>query len=755
MAKKEIKVKVAEAEQEDVNKGIVRIDRKILKELGIEEGSVVELEGERKTGAIAARAFPRDIDLGIIRMDGLTRKNAGIGVGERVTIRNIEKKEAKSVVIAPAQKGISVQMSPETARNALRSRVLTKGDIISLGGTSRRSKMSPFDDLFEEMEMGFGGFGNLGFRDLKFMVVSTAPKGPVVISPVTKIEVKTTAAKVEEERIPDVAYEDIGGLKDETKKVREMIEVPLKHPEIFKRLGIVPPKGVLLYGPPGTGKTLLAKAVANESEANFVTINGPEIMSKFVGEAEKKLRKIFEDAEKAAPSIIFIDELDAIAPKRGESYGEVERRVVAQLLSLMDGMKGRGRTIIIGATNRPNALDPALRRGGRFDREVEIGVPDMRGRLEILKIHTRNMPLNKDVNLKDFARVTHGFVGADLEGLCKEAAMNVIRRVLPKFKFEENQEIPKEVLESLIVTKEDFKQGLKLVRPSGMREIFVEAPKVNWNDVGGLEEIKQQLKEAIEWPLTNPEVFSNMGIKPPRGIFLYGPPGTGKTLLAKAVANESEANFISIKGPELLSKWVGESEKAIREIFTKARQVSPSIILFDEIDALAPRRSAGLDSSRVNERVVDQILTELDGLEELSDVVVIGATNRPELVDTALIRAGRLDRHILVSSPDEKAREEILKIHTKKMPLDKNIDLKKLSKEMKEYSGADIATVAREAAMLALRKDMKAKKVTEKDFKAAMKNVQGSLDEEMKKRYEKKISKNLKKPAKSTPEYMG
>ena len=750
MVEKELRLKVAEAEQEDVNKGIVRIDREVLRKLGIDEGSVVELEGERKTGAIAARAFPRDIGLGIIRMDGLTRKNAGVGVGERVIVRNVEKKEAKEVVIAPIDKGISVQMSPETAKNVLRNRVLSKGDIISLGGGRpiRRSD-SPFDDLFSEM--GFGGFSNFGFKDIKFVVVSTNPSGPVVVGPITNITVKPKAVKVKEERIPEVSYEDIGGLKNETKKVREMIEVPLKHPEIFKRLGIMPPKGVLLYGPPGTGKTLLAKAVANESEANFISLNGPEIMSKFVGEAEKKVRQIFEDAEKAAPSIIFIDELDAIAPKREESYGEVERRVVAQLLAMMDGLKGRGKVIVIGATNRPNALDPALRRGGRFDREVEIGVPDTKGRLEILKIHTRNMPLDKDVNLKQLAAVTHGFVGADLEALCKEAAMSVIRRLLPKFKFEENQEIPEEILRKLVVTKEDFKEGLKLVRPSGMREILIETPKTKWEDIGGLEEVKQELKEAVEWPLKNPKVFDRMGIKPPRGIFLYGPPGCGKTLLAKAVANESEANFISIKGPELLSKWVGESEKAVREVFKKARQVSPTIILFDEIDALAPRRGSTTDGTGVSERVVNQILTELDGLEELTDVVVIGATNRPELVDSALIRAGRLDRHIVVSSPDEKARKEILKIHTRNMPLDKDVKLTQLAKELKDYSGADIATVVREAAMLALRENINAKIVKLKHFKEAMKKVKPSLSGNIKEKYKKRLAEIKSK----APDYMG
>jgi len=733
---KEVKLKVAEAIQDDVNKGIVRLDSQIMKDIGIQQGAVVEIEGSRKTVALAGRAYPSDIGLALIRMDGLTRKNAGAIIGEYITVRQLQIKAAKSVSIAPAQKGVMVQAHPSMFKRALLGRALTKGDIISLGGARRRRSTmtgSPFfDDIFkmmeEDMSIGFG------FGDLKFICVSTNPKEACVITEDTEIEVLPEAVELKEEKIPDVSYEDIGGLQNEVKKVREMIELPLRHPEIFETLGIQPPKGVLLYGPPGTGKTLLAKAVANETNANFVSIAGPEVMNKFVGEAEKKLRDLFADAEKAAPSIIFIDEIDAIAPKREESYGEVERRVVAQLLSLMDGLKARGKVIVIAATNRPDALDPALRRGGRFDREIEIGVPDKEGRLEVLQIHTRNMPLTKDVDLKELANVTHGFVGADLESLCKEAAMSVLRKVFPQFDFKVEGQISKEVLEKLRVTKADFKEALKAVRPSAMREVLIETPKVKWGDVGGLEKAKQQLKEAVEWPLKYPEIFKRMGIRPPRGILLYGPSGCGKTMLAKAVATESEANFISVKGPEVLSKWVGESEKAVRDIFKKARQVAPCIVFFDEIDAIASRRG-GDDGARVGERVVNQILTEMDGLEELTDVVVLAATNRPELVDSSLLRPGRFDRHILIDPPSKETKLEILKIHTKNMPLAKDVDITEFVQKLDGYSGADIEAICREAAMLALRENMKAKIVTLANFEAALQSIKPSLSKEEAERY--------------------
>ncbi len=752
---KEAKLKVAEAMQDDINRGVVRIDSQVLKDLGIPQGSVVDITGERTTVAIAARAYPADIGYAVIRMDGLTRKNAGTSIGEYVTIKPAEAKAAKSITIAPAQKGESYRFFgnwSDAIRQALLGRAVIKGDVLALGGTRRRRMYSgdPFEDVFRSVMEGFElSMGPIA--SVRFVVVSTNPKEAVYVTEGTEIEIHPEAVELKEERIPTIAYEDIGGLQDEVKKVREMIELPLKHPEIFERLGIQPPKGVLLYGPPGTGKTLLAKAVANETNANFISLNGPEIMSKFVGEAEKKLRDLFTEAEKSAPSILFIDEIDAIAPKREESYGEVERRVVAQLLASMDGLKARGKVIVIAATNRPDALDPALRRGGRFDREIEIGVPNKEGRLEILKIHTREMPLAEDVDLKELAEVTHGFVGADLESLCKEAAMSVLRRVLPEMNIKDEERIPKEHLDKLRVTKQDFKEALKLVRPSAMREVLVEMPKVKWAEVGGLEQAKQNLKEAIEWPLKNPEVFKRMGIRPPRGILLYGPSGTGKTMLAKAVATESQANFISVKGPEILSKWVGESEKAAREIFKKARQVAPCIIFFDEVDAIAPRRGAD-DSSRVSERVVNQILTEIDGLEELTDVVVIAATNRPELIDPALLRPGRFDRHILTTPPDQKTRLDILKIHTAKMPLAKDVELDEIALKTAGYSGADIEAVCREAAMLALRENLKAKNVTMKHFERALGEQKPSLSKEEIDKYVAALASA--KRAANVPSYM-
>ncbi|MEM2874251.1 MAG: CDC48 family AAA ATPase [Candidatus Nanoarchaeia archaeon] len=756
--RKEVKLKVAEAQQDDVNKGIVRIDSQVMKELGIQQGSIIEIEGARKTAAVAGRAFPSDIGLAIIRMDGLTRKNAGTSIGEYVSVRPIEIKPALSVAIAPAQKGMFIQAHPDIFKRALLGRAVSKGDIISLGGTKRRRVTMTgnpfFDDIFKIMDEEFSlglGFG----IDIKYVVVSTNPKEAVLITEDTEVEVLPEAVELKEEKIPEVTYEDIGGLQEELKKVREMIELPLKHPELFETLGVQPPKGVLLYGPPGTGKTLIAKAVANEASAHFMSVAGPEIMNKFVGEAEKRLRDIFMEAEKNAPAIIFIDEIDAIAPKREESYGEVERRVVAQLLALMDGLKSRGRVIVIAATNRPDALDPALRRGGRFDREIEIGVPNKEGRLEILKIHTRNMPISKDVDLKELASVTHGFVGADLEGLCKEAAMAALRRMLPQFQLElkDKERIPQEILEKLRVTKADFKEALKLVRPSAMREVLIETPKVKWSDIGGLESVKQEMKEAVEWPLKNPEAFKRLGIRPPRGVLLYGPPGCGKTLIAKAVAAESQANFIYVKGPEIISKWVGESEKAIREIFKKARQVAPSIIFFDEIDSIASKRG-NVSDAKVTERVVDQLLTEMDGLEEMADVVVLAATNRPELVDPALLRPGRFDRFLLVPPPDEATRLEILKVHLKNMPTEK-LDLVEMAKRLEGYSGADIEAICREAAMLALREDIKAKVVKKAHFEQALEKVRPSLSKRDIDRYISSLAAAKRGEAAYIPAYMG
>ncbi|MDP6547632.1 MAG: CDC48 family AAA ATPase [Candidatus Woesearchaeota archaeon] len=801
----ELKLKVAEAIQDDVNKGIVRIDSSLLNNLVIRPGDIVELEGERKTVAIADRAYPGDIGLNIVRMDGIIRKNSKTGIGEIIKVRKADVKEGKKVTIAPARKGIVIKASPEIFKQGLLGRAVSKGDIVSLGGTRRRRSTmmeSPFyEDVFSSLldeSMGFG------FGDIKFVVVDTSPKQHILITEQTEVIFNPEAVEVKEELVPEVTYEDIGGLHEEVKKVREMVELPLKHPEIFERLGIEAPKGVLLHGAPGTGKTLLAKAVANETNSHFILINGPEIMSKYYGQSEENLRKRFEEAEKNAPSIVFIDEIDAIASKREEIKGEVERRVVAQLLALMDGLKSRGKVVVIAATNVPNILDPALRRPGRFDREIEIGVPGKEGRLNILKIHTRNMPLGKKVNLKELANITHGFVGADLAALAKEAAMIVLRKIFPDLKLQEEEPIPKDILEKLRITQKDFKEALKVVRPSALREILVEIPNIKWIDVGGLQDVKQELIEAVEWPLKHPESFSRLGVKPPKGILLYGAPGTGKTLLAKAVANESQANFILVKGPELLSKWVGESEKAVREIFKKARQVSPCIIFFDEIDSLAPRRGADSDS-HVSERVVNQMLTEIDGLEEMHDVVIIAATNRPDIVDTALLRPGRFDRMILTPVPDEKTRLEVFKVHTAGMPLkdggntsnknektkkqnnvpskmagDEAIHEEELKKNPKEaikakskreafllnlaektegYAGSDIESVCREAAIFALRENIDSKEITLKHFEKALEKVPASIDKEIQKSYEEirntLTAARAKQMQKEKPVYMG
>jgi transitional endoplasmic reticulum ATPase len=583
----DIRLKVAEAIQDDVNKGVVRVDSSFMREIDVRPGDIVEIEGNRKTVAVVDRAYPGDIGLNIIRMDGLTRRNARTSIGEVLVVRKATVEPAKKVAIAPAREGIVVRASPNVFKQGLLGRAVAKGDIISLGGTKRRKSamsQSPFfDEVFNMMEESMMAYG---FGDLKFVVVETNPKNSVIITEQTEIVLNPEAVEVKDEEVPEVSYEDIGGLDEEIRKVREMIEIPLKHPEIFERLGVEAPKGVLLHGSPGTGKTLLAKAVANETNAHFILINGPEIMSKYYGQSEENLRKKFEEAEKNAPAIVFIDEIDAIASKREETKGEVERRVVAQMLALMDGLKSRGKVVVIAATNVPNILDPALRRPGRFDRELEIGVPNKVGRLNILKIHTRNMPLDKSVKLKELASLTHGFVGADLAALAKEAAMIVLRRLLPDLQIHKDEPLPAEVLEKLKVGKKDFREALKVVRPSALREVLVEVPNVKWSSVGGLTGVKQELKEAVEWPLQHPEAFKRMGVNPPKGILLYGPPGTGKTMLAKAVANESKANFISVKGPELLSKWVGESEKAVREILRKLDKLLLQLFSLTKLIAL-------------------------------------------------------------------------------------------------------------------------------------------------------------------------
>ncbi len=744
----EVKLRVVEALQEDAYKGVARIDSSIMRKIGIRPGDVVSIMGERQTVAIADRAYPADIGEGIIRIDGIIRRNAKTSLSEYVIIKKIEIADAKKVTIAPARKDIMVEMSPEVAKRGLLGRAVITGDILVLGGTRRRRDImeNSFEEIMGIFGEAFGGTTFPGFGSVRFIVASTQPKGPVRITDTTLINVSPKALEVTEEKVPDVTYEDIGGLDEEIKKIREMVELPLKHPEVFSRLGIEPPKGVLLYGPPGTGKTLLAKAVANESEANFILLNGPEIMSKFYGESEKKVRGIFEQASKDAPSIIFIDEIDAIAPKREESYGEVERRVVSQLLTMMDGLKARGKVIVIGATNRPNALDPALRRPGRFDREIEVGVPDKKGRSNILKIHTRSMPLTRDVDIDHIASITYGFVGADLAALCKEAAMSALRRVLPKINLEEKQ-LSRDVLEKLQVTDKDFKNALRIVRPSAMREVLIETPNIKWKDIGGLERVKQNLKEAVEWPLKYSDSFRRLGIEPPKGVLLYGPPGTGKTLLAKAVASESEANFIHVAGPSLISKWVGESEKAIRQIFSKARQVSPCIIFFDEIDSIASRR--GYDTgSKATERMLNQLLSEMDGLQELKDIVVIAATNRPDILDAALLRPGRFDRIVSVNVPNEESRLNILKIHTEKMPLGKDVDLKIIAKKTDGFVGADLAALCKEAGILALRENKNAKQVKKKHFDSALKAVGPSVTKELAKAY-KDVEQNYLRSAKA------
>ena len=685
-----VSLRVAEARSRDVGRGIARLDPEAMEKLGLTPGDVVEISGKRRTVAICWPGYGEDAGKGIIRIDGYTRNNAGVSIDEKVTVRKVEAKKATKITLAPTEP-LRIEGAEDYLAQLLEGRVVTRGDSIPIGIMGRKVDLT---------------------------VTSIQPPAPaVIITADTQIVIgEKPAAAVRE--VPRVTYEDIGGLQEEIRKIREMVELPLKYPELFERLGVEAPKGVLLYGPPGTGKTLLAKAVANETNAAFFSISGPEIMSKFYGESEERLREIFRQAEENAPSIIFIDEIDAIAPKREEVTGEVEKRVVSQLLALMDGLKPRGRVVVIGATNRPNAIDPALRRPGRFDREIEIGVPNKQGRLEILQIHTRGMPLAEDVDLERIASVTHGFVGADLEALCKEAAMRALRRILPQIDFEK-ESIPAEILNKIVVTMNDFMEALKDVEPSAMREVLVEVPTVKWEDIGGLADVKLELQEAVEWPLKYPEVFEHLDAKPPKGILLYGPPGTGKTLLAKAVANESEANFISIKGPELLSKWVGESERAVREVFRKARQAAPSIIFFDEIDSIAPVRGGGYGDSHVTERVISQLLTEMDGLEELRGVVVIAATNRPDIIDPALLRPGRFDKLLYVPPPDLEARKEVLKIHLRKKPLAEDVDIDEIAKRTEGYTGADLAAVCNTAVMLAVREHIMANKNPEE----AKKNV--------------------------------
>jgi len=695
-------LKVAEAKPRDAGKGIARIDPELMEILGIGPGDVIQIDGKKKTVAIVWPGYSEDENRGLVRIDGHTRRNAQVGLDDKVAVRKVAIKNAQKMVFAPLEE-MKIMGGEEYLGQALEGRVVMKGDVVELNVMGRR---------------------------LDLAVVSYQPSSDaVMIQRDTEVKISEKPAKDSLTKVPKVTYEDIGGLGDEVRKVREMIELPLRHPELFERLGVEAPKGVLLHGPPGTGKTLLAKAVAGETSANFVSIGGPEIMSKFYGESEERLREIFKQAEENAPTIIFIDEIDSIAPKRDEVSGETERRIVAQLLALMDGLESRGKVVVIGATNRPNALDPALRRPGRFDREIEINIPNKEGRLEILQIHTRGMPLDEDVDLARLAALTHGYAGADLQALAKEAAMRSLRRVLPELDLE-LESIPAEVLNKLIVKRQDFFDALREMQPSSLREVLIESPDVKWDDIGGLEDVKKELKEAVEWPLKYGQVFDRMDAQPPKGILLYGPPGTGKTMLAKAVATEAEANFINVKGPEFLSKWVGESEKAVRETFRKARQAAPCIIFMDEIDSIAPVRGGSSDS-HVTERVISQLLTEMDGLESLHNVVIIAATNRPDMIDPALLRPGRFDKLVSVGLPDLETRKAILKVHMKSKPLADDIDIDDLAEKTDEYTGADLAAVVNDAVMMAIREvvaegadlssdKVSAMKLTKRHFEAAL-----------------------------------
>jgi transitional endoplasmic reticulum ATPase len=767
-----VKLRVVEALQDDAYGGIARVDPTLMKKLKLQRGDIISIKGQKETFVIVDRAYPADMGENIIRIDGIIRKNAKTSIGEMVSIKKADLKEAKKITIAPAQQGIIVQGNPESIKQGLLGRAVSKGDILVLGAANGRQKrrgggmmdddfgdmFSDFSDIFNQM--GMSGLGNFGgaTSQIRFIVADTSPNQACIITENTEVVLSPKAIEVSEDgaTIPQVTYEDIGGLTEEVKKIREMVEIPLKHPELFDKLGIEPPKGVLLYGPPGTGKTMLAKAVAGETEANFVSISGPEIFDKFYGESEKKVKKIFEDAEKNAPSIIFFDEIDAIAPSREDNIhsGEVERRVVSQLLTMMDGLNARGKVIVIAATNRPEAIDSALRRPGRFDREIEINVPNKEGRLEILKIHTRGMPLTKDVNLEEIAAKTHGFVGADISALAKESAMAVLRNILPKINLKE-EGIPKEILENLKVTKNDFEEALKFVRPSAMREVLAEIPSTRWDDIGGIENVKQDLKEVVEWPMKNSKAFERLGIRPPKGVLLYGPPGNGKTLLARAVAKESGANFISIKGPELQKEGiVGKESERLRKMFKRARQVSPCIVFFDEIDSIAGRRGMGGGSMNdSNESILNTLLTEMDGIESLKNVIVIGATNRPDMLDPALLRPGRFDRIVYVPVPDEEGRLQIFKIHTKNMPIDnKENIIKDLAKETDGYTGADIEGLCREAAMLALRENKDAKIILKKHFEKAMDKVGPSVSKNDADRYKNIERRYLRSARSALPE---
>jgi transitional endoplasmic reticulum ATPase len=740
---KVVRLQVAGTKPEDVGKGVARLGRGAMDRLAVQEGDIVEITGKRSTAAIALAPYTEDAGVELIRLDGLQRANADVGMGDHVEVQKADAKPARRISIAPAQKNVRLSGSPELLRRTLFRRPLVAGDIVSTAVYQRTQTPSVAGRQPDDVFRTFFQQPAFALQEIRMVVVATMPRGVVQVVADTEIELLPEYTEPQETRRADVTYDDVGGLGGTVEQVREMIELPLKHPEIFNRLGIDPPKGVLLHGPPGTGKTLLARAVANEADAQFFSIAGPEIMGRHYGESEQRLREMFQQAEQQAPSIIFIDEIDSIAPKRSEVTGELERRVVAQLLTLMDGLEPRQNVVVIGATNRVNAIDEALRRPGRFDREIVIGVPDQPGRREVLSIHTRGMPLAEDVAVDELARNTYGFVGADLAALTREAAMEALRRYLPSIDLDRG-EIPGELLESIQVERADFLNALKRVQPSAMREIMIQVPDVTWDEVGGLEEAKRALREGIELPLKHPEAFRRLGIRPAHGFLLYGPPGTGKTLLAKAVAREAEANFIASKASDLLSKWYGESEQQISRLFARARQVAPTIIFIDEIDSLAPQRGGGIGEPAVTERVVNTLLAEMDGLEELQGVVVIGATNRPTLLDPALLRPGRFDELVYVSVPEVEGRLQILRIHTMDMPVAEDVDLESLAERTRGYTGADLEDLTRRAGLNALREDLQATTIPMRFFETGLQETRASVTEEMEREYEQ-IADELKR----------